>query len=64
MKFEKRVQLLVGIGLLAVGLSLFVADRAQDEHVGLWIAGVGLLLLPLDFTNVREAWDRFRGRAP
>lgn len=56
-----RLQTVVGLLLLIVGLGLYVFHVVQhpdesggfDVKAALGIGAVGLLLLPFDFTNVR-----------
>ena len=61
-KKVSRLQQIVGLLLLIVGLGLYVHHVIKhpgesggfDVKAALAIAGVGLLLLPFDFSNVRE----------
>lgn len=67
MRTDKPLQTAVGLGLLITGLGFYVAHMIRhpavtsldgDVKIALGIAGVGLLLLPFDFTNVRAVASR------
>lgn len=60
----RRYQILIGSLLLFGGLVSYALDHYKlglDSHTGLYVAGVGLLLLPLDLQNLKDAFDRWRG---
>lgn len=70
---EKRLQTRTGLGLLAFGLAVYAFHLWQhrgascgaldtDVKVALGIAAGGLLLLPFDFSNWREAATLKLGR--
>lgn len=68
-KRVSRLQTAVGLGLLAVGTSIFAFHTIRhggsggfDVKAALVIAGVGLLLLPFEFGNIRAAFRLWRER--
>lgn len=63
MRREQRAQLLVGLGMFAIGLVAFLLDDhdaaswkdlSAHQMVQLGVAAIGLLVTPFDLTPVKE----------
>ena len=68
-KRVSRLQTGVGLGLLVIGTGIFAFHAIRHGGTGgfgvkaaLGVAGVGLLLLPFDYSKAREALRLWRER--